>query len=49
VGKNLVNSLKFYLDLIFTTVNFVGHTCMEKYEVSIQVLIRLDLEIKKTV
>jgi hypothetical protein len=26
--KNLVNSLEIYLDLIFTKVNLVGHTCM---------------------
>jgi hypothetical protein len=34
--KNMVNSLKFYLELIFTTMNLVGHTCMQDYEVSIQ-------------
>jgi hypothetical protein len=36
-GENLVNSLKIYLDLIFKIVNLVGHTCMQEYEVSIQV------------
>jgi hypothetical protein len=46
-GKNLVNSLKFYLDLIFIDVNLVGHTGMEEYEVSIQVSKWLDLEIRK--
>jgi hypothetical protein len=47
--KNLVNSLKFYPNLIFTTVNLVGHTCMQDYEVSIQVSKRLGLEINKGV
>jgi hypothetical protein len=28
---------KFYLDLTFTTVNLVGHTSMQDYELSIQV------------
>jgi hypothetical protein len=28
-GKNLINSLKFYLDLIFIKINLVGHTCMQ--------------------
>jgi hypothetical protein len=37
MGKNLVNSLKISFDLIFTKVNLVGHTCMQDYEVSIQV------------
>jgi hypothetical protein len=32
-GKNLVNSLKLYLDLTFTTVNLVSHTCMQDYEI----------------
>jgi hypothetical protein len=38
-GKNLVNSLKFHLDLIFTKVNLVGHTCMQEIRVPIQVSI----------
>jgi hypothetical protein len=36
-GKKLVNSLKFYLDLIFPTVNLVGHICMQEIRVPIQV------------
>jgi hypothetical protein len=48
-GKNLVNSLKYYIDLIFVNVNLVGHTCMHENEVSIQVSIWLGLEIKKRV
>jgi hypothetical protein len=28
-GKNLINSPKVYLDLIFSKVNLVGHTCMQ--------------------
>jgi hypothetical protein len=35
--KNLVNSLKFYIDLIFTKVNLVEHTCMQEIGVPIQV------------
>jgi hypothetical protein len=35
--KNLRNSPKFYLDLVFITVNLVGHTFMQKIWVSIQV------------
>jgi hypothetical protein len=35
--KNLVNSLKFPLDLIFTKVNLVEQTCMQEIEVQIQV------------
>jgi hypothetical protein len=35
--KNLINFLKIYLELIFTKVNSVGHTCMQENEVSIQV------------
>jgi hypothetical protein len=48
-GKNLVNSLKISPGLIFTIVNFVGHTCMQEYEVSIQVSNWLGLEKKKRV
>jgi hypothetical protein len=33
----MVNSLKFYHDLIFTTVNLVGHTFMQDYDIPIQV------------
>jgi hypothetical protein len=33
----MVNSLKFYLNMIFTNVNLVGHTCMQKFGVLIQV------------
>jgi hypothetical protein len=46
-GKNLVNSLKFYLGLIFTTVNLAVHTCMQEMGVPIQVLIWLDLKQRK--
>jgi hypothetical protein len=35
--ENLVNPLKFYLDLIFTKVNLVGHTFMQEIGVPIQV------------
>jgi hypothetical protein len=38
-GKNLVNSLKIYINLILTKVNLVGHSCMQEIEVSIRVLI----------
>jgi hypothetical protein len=31
--KNLVNSLEFFLDLIFMNVNLVMHTCMQENEV----------------
>jgi hypothetical protein len=27
-GKNLINSLKIYLDFIFTKVSLLGNTCM---------------------
>jgi hypothetical protein len=36
-GKNLRNSPKFCLDLVFTTVNLAEHTCMQEIWVSIQV------------
>jgi hypothetical protein len=36
-GKNLVNSLKFYPNKIFTKVNLVGHTCMQNFGVLKQV------------
>jgi hypothetical protein len=36
-GKNLVNSLKFYPNKVFIKVNLVGHTCMPKFRVLIQV------------
>jgi hypothetical protein len=39
-GKNLINSLKFYLDMIFMKVNLVGHTCMQEIEVPLKVAIR---------
>jgi hypothetical protein len=45
-GKHLVNSLKFYLNLVFTKMNLVGHTCIQDIGVPIQVSIRLGLEIK---
>jgi hypothetical protein len=35
--KNLVNSLKLYLDLTFSNVNLVGHTYMQDIGVPIQV------------
>jgi hypothetical protein len=35
----MVNSLKFYLDLIFKNVNLVGDTCMQEIDVSIHVFI----------
>jgi hypothetical protein len=30
-GKNLVNSLKFYLNMVFTKVNLIGHTCVQNW------------------
>jgi hypothetical protein len=30
--KNLINSPKISLDLIFTKMNLVGHTCMQEFE-----------------
>jgi hypothetical protein len=30
--KNRVNSQKFYLNMVFTKVNLVRHTCMQKLE-----------------
>jgi hypothetical protein len=38
-GNNLKNSPKFYLDLVFTAMNLVGHTCMQEIWVSVQVSI----------
>jgi hypothetical protein len=35
--KNLVNSLKIYLNLFFTKVNLVGYTCIQDLEVPRQV------------
>jgi hypothetical protein len=40
---------KIYLDLIFTKVNLVGHTCMKEIGVPIQVPIWHDLKIRKRV
>jgi hypothetical protein len=48
-GKNLVNSLKLYIDFIFTKLNLVGYTCMQEIEVPIHVSIWLDLKIRKRV
>jgi hypothetical protein len=48
-GKNLVNSPKIYLDMLFTTMNLVGHTCMQEIGVPIQVSKWLDLKIRKRV
>jgi hypothetical protein len=45
----MVNSLKFYLEVIFLNVNLVVHTCMQELEVSIQLSIWLGLKIKKRV
>jgi hypothetical protein len=45
-GKNLVNSLKFYLNRIFTKLNLVGHTCLQKFGVLIQVSKWIDLKIR---
>jgi hypothetical protein len=30
--KNMVNSLKFFLELLFTKVNLIGTTCMQECE-----------------
>jgi hypothetical protein len=43
--KNLVNSLKFYLYVIFINLNLVGYTCMQDIGVPIQESIWLDLKI----
>jgi hypothetical protein len=32
----MVNSLKISLDLIFTTMNLVGYTCMQEFVVPMQ-------------
>jgi hypothetical protein len=37
-GKNMVNSLKFFLDMIFHNVNLVCFTCIQKFEVHLQVV-----------
>jgi hypothetical protein len=42
--KYLVNSLKISIDLIFTKVNLVWHSCMQEIGVPIQVSIGLDLK-----
>jgi hypothetical protein len=42
-GKNLVNSLKFYLEIIFMHVNLDIHTCMQEFGVPLQVAIELGL------
>jgi hypothetical protein len=46
-GKNLVNPLKFTLDLIIPNVNLVGHTSMPEIGVLIQVSKWIDLKIRK--
>jgi hypothetical protein len=46
-GKNLKNSPKISLDLIYTKVNLVGITCTQEIWVSIQVSTWLDLKIRK--
>jgi hypothetical protein len=45
-GKHLVNSLKFYLNMIFTKVNLGWHTCMQKFGVLIQVSKWINLKIR---
>jgi hypothetical protein len=45
----MVNSLKIYLDLIFTKVNLGVHTCMQEIEDFIQVLKWLYLKLNKRV
>jgi hypothetical protein len=40
----MINSLKFYLDLIFTIMTLVRNTCMQENGVSIQVPIWLGLK-----
>jgi hypothetical protein len=37
LGKNKLNSLKFYLEVIFMNVNLVDHTCMQEIDVYIPV------------
>jgi hypothetical protein len=46
-GTNLVNSLKFYHDLIFSNMSLVGNTCMQEIGVPIQGPIWLDLKIRR--
>jgi hypothetical protein len=45
--KNLINSLKFYLEVIFMNVNLCGHTCMQKVGVPLQVAYDLAWNINK--
>jgi hypothetical protein len=39
----MVNSLNFYIDLIFININLFGHTCMQENGVPIQVSLWLGL------
>jgi hypothetical protein len=45
--KNLNNSPKFYLDMIFMNVNLGGCTCMQKFEDTVQVAFEFDVIIKE--
>jgi hypothetical protein len=44
VWKNLINSPKLLFALTFQIVNLYWHSCMVKYEVSIQALLGLGLK-----
>jgi hypothetical protein len=46
-GTNLINSPKFSLEMVFTKVNLVGHTCMQENLVSTQVSKWLSLNKRK--
>jgi hypothetical protein len=46
--KNSINSPKFFLDMVFNTVNLDGLTCFKKFEAPLQVANRdLKREIQK--
>jgi hypothetical protein len=44
--ENLINSLKFYPNKIFTKVNLVRHTCVQKFRVLKQVSKLINLKIR---
>jgi hypothetical protein len=43
----MINSSKFPLDMIFTKVNLVGHTCMQEFELQNKCQKWLDLNKRK--
>jgi hypothetical protein len=46
-GKNPINSLKLYLEVIFMKVYFDGHICMQGFGVFVQVPFWIGLKIKR--